>query len=88
MITPVMTQVSKTPKVAKVSPGTRTDLISLSLVSIPPVKRMIHIATVPSACAVSISISIRLTSSTPPIECEPKNIPTARNNNNAGTPYR
>ena len=88
MITPVMTQVSNTPRVAKVIPGTKTDLISLILVSMPPVKRMIHIATVLSASAVSIPISMRSALKNAPKKCEPKNIPTTRKSNNAGTPYR
>ena len=82
-----MAQVSITPKVASVTPGTSTDLISLSLVSRPPVKRMIHIATVLSACAVSVVISIELVPSSAAIVCEPKNIPTAKKSSKAGTPY-
>ena len=82
-----MTQVSSTPKVARVTPGASTDLMSLSLVSMPPVKRMIHIARVLSPCAVPISIEIPLVPNSAPMLREPKSIPTARNSSNAGTPY-
>ena len=87
MSTPVMTQVSITPKVANVIPGARTDLMSLSLVSMPPVNRMIHIAIVLSASAVPILMLTPLMPISEVMPCEPKNIPTTRNSSKAGTPY-
>ena len=88
MITPVKTQVSSTPKVANVIPGAKTDLISLNLVSMPPVNRMILIAIVLMAWAFSTSISMpRPLPKTDAMPDEPKNIPTTKNSSRAGTPY-
>jgi hypothetical protein len=44
---PTNNAVSATPTVARTTPGPRMGLISENLVSIPPVKRMIHSASIP-----------------------------------------
>ena len=82
-----MAQVRRTPRVAKVMPGANTDLISLNFVSMPPEKRMIHIAKVLSASAVLVLMAMPPGSpNSPPIPCGPKSIPTIRNSSKAGTP--
>lgn len=80
MRTPVRTAVRTTPRVARTTPGPRTGLISDTLVSRPPEKRMIQRATVPMACATE-----RLENWIPK-PSEPQTIPTPRKRRSNGTP--
>ena len=77
-----MTVVSSTPMVAKVSPGPMTGLISLSFVSIPPVKRITQSAPIPTNCACPT-----LSNSMPRPSLQ-NSIPATRNSNKAGRPKR
>ena len=72
--------VRATPTVANITPGARMGLISENLVSIPPEKRMIHNANIPMNCVNSNDSKL--------MNSKPKNIPTPKNNSNAGAPKR
>jgi hypothetical protein len=77
---PVMMAVRTTPNVDRTMPGSMTGLMSENLVSIPPEKRIMLIATMPIAWAyLTLLNSI-------PTPSEPNTIPTIRNSRRVGTP--
>lgn len=77
---PVMTAVRTTPKVERTIPGKITGLMSENLVSIPPEKRIMLIATIPIACAYFTLLN------SIPTPSDPNTIPTIRKRRRVGTP--
>ena len=80
MNSPVIMAVRTTPKVDNTNPGTTTGLMSENLVSIPPEKRIMLIATIPMAWAYFILLN------SIPTPSEPKSIPTIKKRRRVGTP--
>ncbi len=72
--------VMTTPTVASTTPGPMIGFISWKEVSIPPVKRMMHSAIIPTNCVISTERY--------EMKFSPNNMPTPRKSNNAGAPKR
>jgi hypothetical protein len=69
-----------TPTVASTTPGPMIGFISWKEVSIPPVKRMMHSAIIPTNCVISTERN--------EMKFSPNNMPTPRKSSNAGAPKR
>ena len=69
-----------TPTVASTTPGPMMGLISWKEVSIPPVKRMMQRAIMPTNCVMSTERY--------EMKSRPNNMPTPRKSSNAGAPKR
>lgn len=82
MKSPVSAVVSTTPRVDRTSPGASTGLISLNLVSIPPVNRMIHRDTMPINWAWPALLNCS------PSPSVPKSMPATRKSRREGRPKR
>ena len=72
--------VMTTPTVASTTPGPMMGFISENFVSIPPVKRIIHKAIIPTNWVISTERY--------EMKFKPNNMPTPRNSNSAGAPKR
>ena len=72
--------VMTTPTVASTTPGPMMGFISENFVSIPPVKRMMHSAIIPTNCVISTERN--------EMKFSPNNMPTPRKSSNAGAPKR
>ena len=79
---PVRAAVSTTPRVDSTSPGVTTGRTALMAVAVPPVKRMIHSATMPTYWAVCMS------SNRSPSPSMPNPMPTSRKMSSRGRPVR
>ena len=75
-----MNSVMTTPAVASTTPGPMMGFISENFVSIPPVKRMMHKAIIPTNWVISTERN--------EMKFKPNSMPTPRNSNNAGAPKR
>ena len=77
---PRIRAVITTPAVASTTPGPMTGRICENLVSIPPVKRMMHSDVMPRNRVMSTDRN--------EMKSSPKSMPTPRNSNRAGAPNR
>ena len=77
-----MSVVSNTPTVDSMTPGIKMGRMSFHLVSIPPLNKMIHNATVPMFCASEMLWNWM------PKPSLPNSIPAKRNINKVGIPNR
>ena len=79
---PVTPAVTSTPNVDSIRPGPMTGRIALISVDVPPVKSIIHSATMPTNWAVCMFSKLIPRPSTPKI------MPTSRNTSSNGRPVR
>lgn len=77
---PSSSAVSITPTVASTTPGPATGRISEYLVSMPPVKRMMQSAIMPTNCVISTEWN--------EMKLMPNRMPTPRKRSKAGAPKR